>query len=828
MKRAFRRNSGSTLLSTLCTSLAICVGFAGLHYYELHRLERAQRLLRDVERAQQELAVGIALTSSAPHAREPGLASLSQPLRALSLAFASAERELQSSLRQDGALAALRASAERCSALLEAPGAAAGGGELLRALPDLLRSAGTADAALHEALTSLRSELNRTLLALRGGAVLLLLVLFWLMYRVDRRRSATLQVLDAIAESSSDPIYAKDTAGRYLFFNKAASRLSGKRSLILGGTDRETLLDGEASVISANDAEIMAARTIRSYEELVSTLDGPRTYLSTKGPLMAASGELTGVFGISRDITERKRAERMLEESRAKLESVIESLYDGLLIVDCESGEVHWNRAALAIHGFTSSAQLPEDPRSLDLELSTPEGDLIAFDDWPLNRVRRGETIDGMVLRVRRPSVQLERFMNVNGALVRGEGGAPRFALVSIHDVTLSRRAEEAVQHTQRLEALGTLSAGVAHDFNNILFAITGNAQLALDDVPADSRLAEQLNEVLRAAARATDLVRRILLYARYEEPKRRPLELWPVVEEALKMLRPTLPAQIELEARGAPLGRSVRADASQLHQVITNLVTNAAYAVTQQPTQPARIRIALETRRLAQPLTSGGRTLSAGVYAQLTVEDNGCGMTEATLRRVFDPFFTTKPVGAGTGLGLSVVHGIVSSHEGLVTIESQPAAGTTVRVLLPLGSELVRTCAAPEAPAAVSGAHVLFLDDESALVRLATQGLPLLGHTVSGFVSANEALRAFSADPGRFDVLVTDLSMHELSGFELTRRVLAIRPELPVVMMTGFVGPDDRALAHAAGVRELLQKPVTMKALSLAIERSRGSTLQL
>ncbi|HET9956382.1 MAG TPA: ATP-binding protein, partial [Polyangiaceae bacterium] len=593
--------------------------------------------------------------------------------------------------------------------------------------------------------------------------------------------------------------------------------------LVVGRNDRELFSNEEALAIQRNDRRILQDAVTRTYEEVISTAAGPMTLLATKGPLLDARGNVVGTFGISRDITDRKRGEALLQESRAKLENVIESLNEGLIIWDVETGEVHWNRAALLMHGFDGKQQPNMNVSTLQrsFQLTTLDGQAVSFYDWPLNRVLRGESVSGLSLQVRRPELDLERIFTFNGSLARREDNQPMFALLSINDVTLSRRAEESARHAQRLEALGTLSAGVAHDFNNILFAIAGNVQLARLEVPESSPALEFLDEIGRASARAADLVRRILLFARSQESRRSAVELWPVVEDALKLLRPTLPAQIQITTSVADPGAVVRADTSQIHQVITNLVTNAAHAVLRaERPAPRQVRILLESIALTRELPCHGRSLQPGRYAHLTVEDDGCGMDEVTARRAFDPFFTTKPTGEGTGLGLSIVHGIVSNHEGAVGIESERGKGTRVHVYLPIATEAVVRVAAQGSSITRSKLSVLFIDDEQALVRVAERGLGRLGHRVAGFVSAQEGLRSFEREPDGFDVVVTDLSMPELSGFDVAETIRSRRPGLPILMMSGFVRPEDRERARQLGIRELLVKPSSIDQLAAAIDR--------
>jgi nitrogen-specific signal transduction histidine kinase/CheY-like chemotaxis protein len=384
-------------------------------------------------------------------------------------------------------------------------------------------------------------------------------------------------------------------------------------------------------------------------------------------------------------------------------------------------------------------------------------------------------------------------------------------------DITARKRAERLQFHSQKLESLGTLSGGIAHDFNNLLLAIRGNTRLAIDDLPAGHPVQTSLDEVERAASRATELVRQILSFGRQGESRREVVELRPVVEEALKLLRATLPAMIRIVPTFDSAVPPVSVDVTQVHQIIMNLATNAAHAIGDGDGQ-LEVTVDAATIHADEIVTAD---LKVGRYARITVSDNGCGMDRATLERVFDPFFTTKPAGQGTGLGLSVVHGIVRAHSGAVTAYSQPGKGTTFRIYLPAASaDVEHREASPQTPAAGSGEHVMYIDDEESLVFLGQRVLERMGYKVSGFSDPLQALQAFTQTPQSFDVVVTDLSMPGMSGFNLARALLQLRPDVPIVLTTGYVRPEDKETARNSGIRELILKPNTVEELGRALDK--------
>jgi signal transduction histidine kinase/ActR/RegA family two-component response regulator len=381
------------------------------------------------------------------------------------------------------------------------------------------------------------------------------------------------------------------------------------------------------------------------------------------------------------------------------------------------------------------------------------------------------------------------------------------------------KRVQRLQLRSQKLESLGTLAGGVAHDFNNILLAINGNAKLALEDLPPGHPACQNLSEIAKAGARAADLVRRILAFSRPQDQERKPQPVQPVVEEALELVRATLPASIHIDCVFSTDLPLVALDSTQLHQVIVNLATNASHAIGD---KPGTITLRLDSRtflaadRLAVP------EVHEGCYVCLTVSDDGCGMDRATLDRVFDPFFTTKSVGQGTGLGLSVVHGIVTSHGGAITAYSQPGYGTSFVLYFP-AVETSTTATSPvqaPAPPVDRGRHenILYVDDEESLVMLGTLFLQRLGYQVTGHVDAAAALYDFRSRPHHFAAVVTDLSMPRMSGFDLARELLNLRPALPILMTSGYVRPEDRKAAEALGIAGIIVKPSTMDHLGQAL----------
>ena len=380
------------------------------------------------------------------------------------------------------------------------------------------------------------------------------------------------------------------------------------------------------------------------------------------------------------------------------------------------------------------------------------------------------------------------------------------------------QQLEVQLRQAQKMEAIGQLSGGIAHDFNNILTAIGANLHLAAEDVGPDHVAAPCLADAARATDRATDLVRQILLFARRRPLERRAIDLKAVAEQSVRLLRATLPAGVAVRLSAAEGVPAVSADATQMQQVIMNLGTNAWHALVQ---GNGHVDLSVEAVQLdaeAARAIAGGRP---GRWVRFRVRDDGAGMEAATLERIFEPFFTTKGPDRGTGLGLAVVHGIVTSHDGFIAVRSSPGAGSTFEVYLPPadGPGPARAAEAVEA-AHGAGEHVLFIDDEPMLNRSASRGLERSGYRVSAYSDPRRAIEELRRRPGDFALVITDMNMPNLSGLEVARAVRELQPDLPILLLSGNLGEEVRAQAAQLGIGHVIQKPWTVEDLAEAVKR--------
>ena len=366
-------------------------------------------------------------------------------------------------------------------------------------------------------------------------------------------------------------------------------------------------------------------------------------------------------------------------------------------------------------------------------------------------------------------------------------------------------RVTAQLHQSQKLEALGTLAGGIAHDFNNVLGAVLGYAELAGQHSGPGSLQQRYIDNIVVAANRARDLVARILAFSRPGVGSAKAVSLQKILTEVHNLTCAALPPEVRVQMSEPPAPLVVAGDPAQLHQMLANLVTNAVQAVGTGGT--VRVRAVAMDVTETRDCTVG--RLQRGRYACVEVSDTGAGMSAQQLERIFEPFFTTKPVGAGTGLGLSLVHGIVLDHGAALEVSSSPGTGTTFSVYLPLTEAEPAQEPAPLAAPRGNGETILVVDDEESLVRLAEEVLASLGYEPVGCVGAIEALRVFRAAPQRFDAAVTDAIMPELSGLELLAELRRLRPELPAILVSGYGGPDLNAAATAAGVQAVLVKPL-------------------
>jgi PAS domain S-box-containing protein len=571
----------------------------------------------------------------------------------------------------------------------------------------------------------------------------------------------------------------------------------------------------------------LAGRTPRiDIEYRVLGTDGAVRWMQTRAQCFRdEDGTPRRVGGATVEISQRKRAEEALRASEEALRAS-EERYQ-LAIAGVNQGVWDWDLATdtvfLSARAQELFGQAPGEPLRLRREWigrwtyhpEDKEKVRRALSDY-----LRGKTSNFEVEYRMLHASGAWRWYHDRGVALRDAGGKPYRMAGSIEDITGRKNAEaerdrlEAqLRQSSKLEAMGTLAGGIAHDFNNILAAILGYGEMAQKDAPAGSSLRRHLDAAMAAALRAKSLVERILAFSRSGMGERVPVHVQSVVSEALDLLAASLPPGIELRRELACGDAAVLGDPTQVHQVVMNLCANAVQAMKTK----GALSVTLDTLELATPRCMTG-ALAAGNYIRLSVRDTGTGIAAHVLERIFDPFFTTKEVGVGTGLGLSLVHGIVTDLGGGIDVETRLGEGSTFTVYLPWQSRAQAPGAVEEAVANGGGETILIVDDEEPLVRLSEEMLAELGYEPIGFSSSAAALAAFRAEPRRFDAVLSDEAMPGLTGSELASEIRKLSPAVPIVLMSGYVTPALAARAREAGVVDVLAKPLVSRDLARAL----------
>lgn len=518
---------------------------------------------------------------------------------------------------------------------------------------------------------------------------------------------------------------------------------------------------------------------------------------------------------LEREIGERRQAEQALSRSQERYQSLFDSISDCIFTHDLNGALLSANRATARLLG-QDAAGLPGRPISAFLHSPGPDG----FAKHYLEPLRRQGTGTGVLVFAGAEGKQ--RHIEYRSVLVNAENLEP-YISVAGRDITEAVQAKEQLHrleihllHLQKMEALGALASGIAHDFNNILGAIIGYIELATLGQAPDSKGLHDLKQALKGCDRAKDLVQQILAFSRQKTMEKKPVDVVRVAKEALKLLRASLPSTIAIHTRWDAPACLVEADPTQIHQVLMNLCTNAAYAMR---ATGGALDIEIAGIELDADGARFNPDLNPGPYLRLRIGDTGHGMSAETLSRIFEPYFTTKPKGEGTGLGLAVVHGIVKSFNGAITVYSEPGHGTTFNIYLPAIRGSAGDTTAPAARHLPRGnARILLVDDDPILVDIGKQMLDHLGYQVEGYTSSTDAIAAFRSQPDRFDLVLTDITMPHLTGDQMVKMIFALRPDIPVILCTGFSESIGEERARDLGVKAFVMKPLVLEELARVV----------
>ncbi len=613
-----------------------------------------------------------------------------------------------------------------------------------------------------------------------------------------------------------------DQSGIITFVNPAFTALYGYTSEDVIGKANPRLLKSDMS-----DSAI--------YTSLWATLNAKQVFRGTivnkakngelltidtcVSPIVNANGFLEGYLAVQRDVTSQKQHERALSESESRFRTVVESMNEGLIIGSLDRTILFLNQRLASMCGY-----------SVEELLGKPSELLFA----PMERADFKERISN-----RKPD-EYDKYETTlvtrTGALVPVEISAGPFitpdgttvgAFAVIKDISNEVRAAQELQvlerqlrQAQKMEAIGTLAGGIAHDFNNILTPIMAYTEMVIASNSDDRVLTADLHKVMQAALRAKDLVKQILTFSRQTEVERHPLSPGPIVKEALKLLRASLPSTIQVNVN-VESTQYIVADPTHIHQIVMNLATNAAWAVGE---NNGNIDVSLSDITVESGQTYAVNTLHPGKYVKLTVSDTGCGISPESLQRIFEPFYTTKGVGEGTGLGLPVVHGIVKQCGGEIIVSSKLGVGTQFDLYFPTADDEQSSLPIAHDRDFSGNERILFVDDEPDIAESCARVLSGYGYQVTARTSSVEALELFKSKPGCFDILITDYTMPHLTGLQLAHKLRQLEPGLAVIMMTGYSANLKSSQLAEIGVSAIVLKPIVGRELAAEIRSALDS----
>jgi len=651
--------------------------------------------------------------------------------------------------------------------------------------------------------------------------------------KVDQTVRAKERELRTITDLIPGPVARINLERRYVFMNKYYEKLKGKsRDLLIGRTMTEVLGEDVFAHAEPYKARALNGEAVSFECSLSLDQNESTTYLIHYQPEFAPDRSVQGFIVVGFDITERKQTETALERNRELLEITGELAKIGGWELDLRNSNLYWTEQVYRIHEMDPNIAPTVEQA---IQFYAPNG------RPALQAALQEAILHGTSWNLELPLVTAKGrniWVLAQGVSMMENGKAIKL-MGAFQDIT-QRKESEAVRDTlesqlresQKLEAVGTLAGGIAHDFNNILAIILGNTVLGGKNVKSGilSEVERNLYEIKQAAERARDLVHQIISFSRKQPTKLKTTELAPIIAESVRLLRSTLPARVGINVSISEHVPAVQADATLIEQVIVNLATNSLQAMHG---GSGEIEIRVENVKLDDSIRNSPSIevyceAHPGQIARIVVRDNGCGMDEKTMNRIYEPFFTTKEVGEGTGLGLSVVHGIVQSHDGVILVDSELGKGTTFSIYLPADRSLTHVSPKPASKSSIdnfgiekgSPLNILVVDDDVSVLLSVKCLLECHGHRVFEYSNQLEAISAIHSNPSGFDVALIDYNMPGLSGIDLIRQLRLIRQDLPAAVTSGFVDEELLALANSTGILEVIPKPYRVEDLNTVLQR--------
>ena len=556
---------------------------------------------------------------------------------------------------------------------------------------------------------------------------------------------------------------------------------------------------GRELQLSFHDKERLEAVLRHAQQELEKRVEERTAELSITNALLL------------KEIDERKQAEK----KKIQLATAVDQAAEAIMITDTQGVIEYVSPAFQHITGYTYDEAVGKKPGILK---SGQHDEAFYQKMWAT--LKRGEVWRSHFIDKRKDGKLFEAEVTISP--VRDSWGKVINYVAVNRDVTHEVMMEKHLRQTQKMEAIGTLAGGIAHDFNNILAGIMGYTEMCLYDTPEGSQMHHWLKRALQACERGKLLVNQILMFSRAKETEQRPIYIKVVVKEALKLLHSTIPSTIKIRHEINDETGAIIADTTEIHQVLINLCTNAIHAMgdTKGVLAVMLDNITIEADDAKRYIGS-----SPGDYVQLTVSDNGCGMDADTIEKVFEPFFTTKKIGEGTGMGLSVVHGIIKRNNGFITVYSHPDEGSTFQILFPRTDKHTEKANTESVSLPTGQEHILLVDDDTLFADMTSEMLTSLGYTLTSRTSSVEALEYFRANPDIFDLVITDQTMPHIRGTELADKIKHIRPNVPIILCTGFSELITSAKAHDMGVAQFIMKPFVRREMAVSVRRALDSS---